>query len=156
MPLPAPPPLPKQRYVNKADRLRVPLEERPLTFPELEEALYDKDIRKQTGLRCRTCLKFQRCTLGPQQMLACFSHFLWHPTTSTNPHRKEEAHVLHTCPLTDDKIEALSVQELLGVYYTRHLSLRTVVDISRRGLRARLRLTEEESTHPSPYRLTTE
>lgn len=156
MPLPAPPPLRKQRHVRKADRPILPLEDEPLLFPALEEVLYDKDITRKTGLRCRTCLKFARCTLGPQQMLQCFAHFLWHPHVSTNPCVREEAGVLATSPLTEDMITTLSAQELLGVYYTRHFSLWTLVDITRRGLRARLRLIEQDSSCPSPYRLTTE
>lgn len=156
MPLPAPPPLKRHRHTNKAVILALPLEERPLVFPELEEALYDKDIRKQTGLRCRTCLHFQRCTLGPQQMLACFGYFLWHPHVSTTPARAAQAHVLQTCPLTERVIASLSVQDLLGVYALRGYSVWTLVDITRRGLRARLHLIQGESAHPSPYRLTTE
>ena len=165
MPLPAPPPLQKQRHLsNKARALLppVPPEDTPITLPALEHVFYDKDISKRTGLRCRTCLKFHRCTLGPQQMLQCFAYFLYHPEISTTPNLEEETTFLlnlnldRQCPLTEDVLAPLSPEQLLGVFFLHHYSLWTVVDISPRGLRTRLTQIVQDNVHPSPYLLTTE
>jgi hypothetical protein len=158
MPLPVPPPLRKPGFkrLKVAEFRAIPREERPLTFPDFEAALYDKDITRKTGIRCRTCLKFRRCTLGPQQMLACFAYFLWHPHISTNPNLTADSHFLETCPLREDILKTLTPQQMLGVFFLRGFSPWTLVDFSPRGLRARLRLIQEESEKNSPYLLTTE
>ena len=164
MPLPAPPPLQKVRHISKKARALlppVPPEDTPITLPALEHVFYDKDIRKSTGLRCRTCLRFHRCTLGPQQMLQCFAYFLYQPGISTNPNLGADVTFLQnlSIPLEADALNtlnALSTEQLLGVFFLRNYSLHTLVDITPRGLRTRLTQITQDTLHPSPYLLTTE
>jgi hypothetical protein len=156
MPLPAPPPLVKRIYVSKAKQPTLPPELRPITFPDLEEVLYDKDISKRTGWRCRTCFKFHRCTLGSQQMLQCFAYFLFNPMVSTLPDLSRKVHALEQVPLTREALAPLSLQDLLGVYCVRGVSFATVVDVTLTGLQDRLLKVQRDSEQPSPYLLTTE
>ena len=165
MPLPAPPPLKKTKYRKKATQeaylASLPPDLLPITFPALEEVFYDKDITKKTGFRCRTCLKFQRCCLSPQQMLQCVAYFLFCPQVSTSPPaaQAQEEEFLATIPLTPHALASLSVQQLLGVYFFPSILLAIplfVMDITPHGLRSRLLTIAQETLHPDPYLLTTE
>jgi len=158
MPLPDPPPLPRLPRRSKAFKQAL-YEANPEGYPtqwsELEHVLYDKDFRKSTGLRCRTCFRFHRCSFGKQQMFQCFAYWLWDQTVSTNPIRSEREAYFLTLPLTEDSLKTLSVADLLGIYFYRRYSLRTVINLSPQGLRERLLEIAREDQQPDPYRICT-
>lgn len=90
------------------------------------------------------CYKGRMCVYGPQQGYACLAYWRWHIGALC-----AQTRMLATIPLEDVFLQYLTHMQLLGIFYVRQFSLRTVADFSKVGLRSRLlAIAEAQKNEP--------
>lgn len=101
-------------------------------FYEFIHAFYGRNIR---SYHCQLCVRQRACFHGVRHGYQCITYYRWHMGMD------EEAHQLKACVqqgITEEYLLTLTHIQLLGILYFSGLTLETVVDFSKVGLRSRI------------------